>query len=230
MAGRVSTIGGAAATNQTGDQGTGNNILDNFHGHCKKANTEKTKDGFKVVSHAGFFSRWWNWYSKISVTTVHLSCSSHVYQPDHDYAGFILYAHKGKTDWTLNGVHCKSGYIVVQDSNSEDVKRYIGKAEGQIHGPVYMNVFGEDVGDTIGEAFSLKDGSFVRHSGTFNNRTYEKSEDHKASKYHDDDRSTISEEGVKCLKEVIKEWKRAGVNDKRLPSGRNWKVTELLAM
>ena len=101
-------------------------------------------------------------YPEIRVGTVHLSCHSSVYRgPDRNYAGFILYTHDDKSEWTLNGWRCKTGYIVVKDTASPDVKRQEGKAEGIVHGAVYKEMFGEDVGNTVGEAFSVKKGELI---------------------------------------------------------------------
>lgn len=55
----------------------------------------------------------------------------------------------------------------------------------------------------------------------FNNRTDE------TSKYHDDKRY-MSEEGEKCVREVLYKWELAGVRDQSLPYPKTWKVTELL--
>ena len=59
----------------------------------------------------------------------------------------------------LNGWRCKTGYIVVRDTDSPGVKRHEGKAEGIVHGPIYKDMFGEDVGNTVGEAFAVMNGT-----------------------------------------------------------------------
>ena len=52
--------------------------------------------------------------------TMHISCKSDRYQSGHNYAGVILYQYNGKSDWrTANETHYKSGYIVIQDTDSE---------------------------------------------------------------------------------------------------------------
>ena len=138
--------------------------------------------------------------------TIRLSCESHQYDPskEHNYAGFILYAWEndcGKVleDWHLNGKHCKSAYLVIQGTDSPDVKRYTGKAPGQVHGAVYWNVFGEgaDVDRAVGEGFAIKNEEYRWNSVTFNAK-------HDA--YHDT-RREISALAKKCVKQIEDDWK-----------------------
>ena len=81
-----------------------------------------------------------------TVKSMHISCQSDTYRPSHNYAGVIIYQYEGKSDWrTANNTHCKSGYIVIQDTGSDKVKKWIGKEPGAVHGAVYRNAFGESV-------------------------------------------------------------------------------------
>ena len=57
----------------------------------------------------------------ISLKTIHISCASHNYQDGHNYAGFILYSYDNKTEWCVNSRHCKTGYLVIQDTDSDGV-------------------------------------------------------------------------------------------------------------
>ena len=160
-------------------------------------------------------------YPDIPVTTLHLSCASDVYieGAGKNYAGFVLYAHKGQTSWTLNGRQCRTGYIVVQDTGSRAVQRYIGKTEGIVHGAVYKNVFGEDIDkDTVGEAFSVMSGEFEWKSGTFNRRT---------SYYHDGS-FEISSIAKECIFKVMLVWMKVGSNKHYLPCTRNFYVEDLV--
>ena len=81
----------------------------------------------------------------ITFKSIRLSCASHVFSGEESrYAGFILYAWEDeegvvKDEWWLNGRHCKSAYFVIQGTDSPDVKRYTGKAPGQVHGAVIDN-------------------------------------------------------------------------------------------
>ena len=158
-------------------------------------------------------------YPVIRVTTVHLSCHSSVYRgPAYNYAGFILYTHGGKSEWTLNGWRCKTGYIVVKDTNSPGVKRYEGKVEGIVHGAVYKDMFGEDVGNTVGEAFAVMNGKVKWRSATFNARN---------DAYHDNSRE-ISALAQQCVAKVLQMWMEEGERSNCLCTSRNFAVKGLL--
>ena len=161
----------------------------------------------------------------IDVETMHISCQSDTYYPGHNYAGVIIYQYDGKSEWrTANNTHCKSGYIVIQDTDSENVRKWIGKEPGQIHGAVYRNAFGESVseGYVVGEGFALKEGEckvqkFEINSGVFNNP--------KNSIYHDH-RRRMHELTEHCVGKIVEHWKTAGPS--WLRRQRNYQVEELL--
>ena len=44
---------------------------------------------------------------------------------------------KVKDDWTLNGIHCLSGYMVIQDTDNDRIKEYRREAPGVVHGALY---------------------------------------------------------------------------------------------
>ena len=52
---------------------------------------------------------------------------------------------------------CKSGYIVIQYTDSNAVKQWEGTEPGAVHGAVYRNAFGESVDNAyvVREGFSL---------------------------------------------------------------------------
>ena len=145
----------------------------------------------------------------IRVKTMHISCQSDTYHPDHNYAGVIIYQYDGKSEWrTANNTHCKSGYIVIQDTDSDDVKKWIGKEPGAVHGAVYRNAFGESVseGNVVGEGFALRNGKyevekFEINSSVFNNPI--------GSEYHDH-RRRMHELSEHCVRKVVEYWKTAG--------------------
>ena len=154
----------------------------------------------------------------LTFKTIRLSCESHPYRPGRNYGGFILYGLESDgtvlQDWWLNGKHCKSAYLVIQDTGSEEVKRYIGKAPGQVHGAVYWNVFGKgaDVEKAIGEGFSLKDNGYEWNSKTFNA---------KSDLYHDGKRN-ISNVMKMCVQQIWEDWRRKSA------VGMTYSVKELL--
>ena len=158
----------------------------------------------------------------IDVKTMHISCQSDTYYPGHNYAGVIIYQYDGKSEWrTANNTRCKSGYIVIEDTDSENVKKWIGKEPGQIHGAVCVGGSVSE-GNVVGEGFALKEGEckvqkFEINSGVFNNP--------KGSKYHDHRRKT-HELSEHCVRKIVEHWKTAGPS--WLRTQRNFEVKELL--
>lgn len=157
---------------------------------------------------------------EIPVTTLHLSCASHVYR-DHskNYAGFVLYSHNDQTSWMLNRRKCKSGYIVIQDTDSFGVRRYLGTSPGVVHGAVYKNVFGEDIGErTVGEGFSVMGGVTKWNSYTFNAH----------DDYYHDSRKGISQVAQENIEIVLNDWMYFGKKWHCLPTKRNYDVQNRL--
>ena len=146
---------------------------------------------------------------RIEVNTMHISRKSGTYQPGHNYGGIIIYQYDGKSEWrTANNTHCKSGYIVIQDTDSENVKKLIGKEPGQVHGAVYRNAFGESVNEAkvVGEGFAVRNGEskvekFEINSGVLNNP--------KGSIHHDH-RKRMHELSEHCVGKIVEYWKTAG--------------------
>jgi len=54
--------------------------------------------------------------------TIHISCRSDPYSGSHyKYGGIILYGQNGPDDWrTVNGTHCKSGYVVIMRTDTTE--------------------------------------------------------------------------------------------------------------
>ena len=157
--------------------------------------------------------------NELVLKVIQLSSCCDVYRGEnHNYAGFILYAHNGQTKWELNGRTCEIGLLIIKDSESEAVKRHIGHAEGMIHGPVYKSVFNEDIGNTVGEGFSVQKGKFEWNSRSFNARQ---------DTFHDQSEK-ISEVAKQCVSQVLKVWMKEGEEGQHLPSVRRFTVKELL--
>ena len=160
---------------------------------------------------------------RIEVETMHISCQSDTCQPGHDYGGIIIYQYDGKSEWrTANNTHCKTGYIVIQDTDSENVKKLI-KEPGQVHGAIYRNAFGESVtkANVVGEGFAVRNGEskvekFEINSGVFNNP--------KGSIHHDH-RRRMHEVSEHCVGKIVEYWKSAGP---RWVRQRNFEVKHLL--
>ena len=156
----------------------------------------------------------------IHVETIHILRKSDTFcGNEHSYAGVIIYQYHGLSEWrTANGTHCKAGYLVIQDTDSEEVKGWKGKTAGVVHGAVYRNAFGEaaDTSKVVAEGFSIMRGSFKINSGVFNNPA--------GSQYHDY-RRRMSEISEGCVKKVVESWKSAGP---RTLGCRNFSVQDLL--
>ena len=180
----------------------------------RAANTKLTDDGkYKVYSSS-------NGEPDIPVNTLHLSCSSDAYRRDDpNYAGFILYAYNGKTDWRLNGINCQTGYIVIRSTREGgDVDRCRSpETPGAVHGAVYKSVFGENPDNkVVGEGFSFMNGEFKGNSNTFNAPL--------GSNYHDHHK-WMSRDGGKCVEKVVELWKSVGEQyEDYLPPCRTWNV------
>ncbi|CAB4015556.1 Hypothetical predicted protein [Paramuricea clavata] len=152
------------------------------------------------------------------VKTMHISCKSDRYQEAHNYAGVIIYQYNGKSDWrTANNTHCKSGYIVIQDTDSENVEKLKSEEFGQVHGAVYRNAFGEPkTKSVVGEGFAIQNGEIKFNSGVFNNP--------QGSVFHDDHR-WMNELSKHCVRKIVEEWMTAGLSGVKQ---RNFEVKELL--
>ena len=158
-------------------------------------------------------------FPDLSFKTIRLSCESDPYMPGKNYAGFILYGLKRDgvvlQDWWLNGKHCKSAYLIIQQTDPDMLKKY-DDAKGVVHGAIYKNVFGKEAKETdaIGEGFSLLDGTFKWNSATFN-----KAAD-STDPYHDGQRG-ISSVMKKCLQKILDDWREES------PLGKTYHVKEL---
>ena len=153
-----------------------------------------------------------------SFETIHISCKSDAYQgTDYNYAAVIIYAYDGKTKWeTRNGTRCKGGYLVIKDTESENVKEF-SESDGLVHGAVYRSAFGEEHNEAkvIGEGFAVMKGEFKINSGVFNPAP---------DGYHDKARS-MDVNTRRCVEKVVNYWKEAGKDFLRC---QNFKVQDLL--
>ena len=140
----------------------------------------------------------------VPVRKMYISRSrSHKYQTGRRYGGVIIYQYNGKSDWrTANNTHCRTGCIVIQDTDSEGVKRSMSTEDGVVHGAVYLNAFGESKkeAEVVGEGFAIWDGEFKICSGVFNN-----SQD----TFHNESRE-MAELSQRCVRKIVEYWKAAG--------------------
>ena len=169
-----------------------------------KCNLEIIEKCFVVKSNT-------NEHNDIRFETFRLCCSSHVFNHDSNYAGIVLYAYEGQTDWRLNSRHCKSGYTVILDTGKlvklAEEENWPG-TEGIVHGLVYYYIFRCGIENTVGEGFSIMKGVVKWNSTTFNARE---------TGYHDKER-IISDTGKNVLDEMIRVWKEFGIKSQSLPT------------
>ena len=79
----------------------------------------------------------------------YVSCrSDKLWIKNEDAGGLVLYQKDGKNDWYCNGIHCKSGYIIIKGSSSTD-KIKVDNDGSMIHNKVYKAVFGEAPDKTV---------------------------------------------------------------------------------
>ena len=156
-----------------------------------------------------------------TVKTLHISGQSDKYRgSDHKYGGIIIYARNGQTDWkTPNGTHCKSGYVVILQTDTKAFEELDAKwphEPGQVHGIIYRKAFGESCKGikVVGEGFGIIDGEFKIISGAFNPADDE---------YHDNS-SFMNKDSARYVEAVVNIWKRAGPN---FPARQNYIVEEL---
>eukprot|EP01084_Bolivina_argentea_P073672 133670_1 len=104
----------------------------------------------------------------IKLNSIHVSCRSDTMQRQ-DMAGVILYSYDNKTDWRLNHVHCKSGYIILK---SWDKIKNIENNQGIVHGKCYKSVFDRDIeaDKVVGGGFAFRNGKWKFNSYTFNDK------------------------------------------------------------
>ena len=132
------------------------------------------------------------------VKSYHVSCKSDklkTMSPKENYGGIVLYAYNGKTDWYLNDIHCKTGYIVIK--KTKNIKHLMKSSQGQIHGAVFDSVFKDnsllgslvslvwpptDMALTVGSGFAYYKGKWEYNSCVFN---LKKDHFHKSEKKKD---------------------------------------------
>eukprot|EP01084_Bolivina_argentea_P296187 510075_1 len=137
----------------------------------------------------------------IEITSFHVSCQSDDIVEDKDMVGVVLYSYNGKTDWNLNDIHCKSGYIILK--LSENIA-HIKDEPGVVHGACYKSVFNQSLDSkVVGGGFGYRNGKWKFNSFTFNT----------GDNYHDDNKS-MHEVEIKCIKAAVGNWKNGIQNTK----------------
>ena len=143
------------------------------------------------------------------IKSYHVSCQSYrpkSYDCTENLGGIVLYAVDGETDWKKNGVHCKTGYIILKQTgkNGEIYDNY-GKEEninsdvGMIHGGIYESVFAESPkkSNVIGSGFSRCNGEWKYRSYSFNQSNDD---------YHDTYNKEMKKIESKWVAKAVKNW------------------------
>jgi hypothetical protein len=145
------------------------NISDDDHGaflYTSILDNTILKDNITpgVVNHVGNQE-----YTKHRIPSYHVSCKS--YRPSkilghENLVGMVLYTYDGKTEWHLNGLHCKAGYIVIKKAT--DIA-HIDSSHGQVHGKLFKSCFGCEPGNNIvAGGFAYSDGRWRFNSFVLN--------------------------------------------------------------
>eukprot|EP01084_Bolivina_argentea_P276487 471773_1 len=137
----------------------------------------------------------------IEIPCYHVSCKSDPIK-GQNMVGVVLYSYNNQTDWRLNNIHCKSGYVILKSSDK------IANIDSETwHGKCYKSVFGRDIDNkVVGGGFSFCGNEWKFRSSTFNR---DKSE------YHDNCRKMNKLEQT-CIEFAIENWKKKIQNTKCL--------------
>merc|ERR1712129_564796 len=146
----------------------------------------------------------------IPITCYHVSCKSDrptYFKGGSDLAGVVLYQKGGKNDWYHNGVHCKTGYIIIKRTkNIAHIKTKDGSA---VHGKLFKSVFGEDPSnDVIRGGFARVKNEWKFNSWSCNAQN---------NKWTDDKKAMKQLESQHVLK-AVKAWIEHGKQNRRLKS------------
>lgn len=144
---------------------------------------------------------------KFRIETIHISSRSDPFLGRNKYyGGIIIYGRKDEEEWiTENGTHCKSGHVVIMQTDSKEFKKLQKKwlnEPGQVHGIIYREAFGESCNDVnvVGEGFGIINGEFTTKSFVFNSPD---------DGYHNDNWE-MHPHSTRCVRKVVEWWKAAG--------------------
>ena len=115
----------------------------------------------------------------------------------NNYGGIVLYAYNGKSEWYLNGIHCKSGYIIIKQTN---IDNELPKSSlGQIHGSIYKSLFGCGCDkNVVASGFAYINGKWRFKSASFN------------LNFNNYEMTTCE---IKLLKTAIHNWRKYGIRN-----------------
>ena len=144
---------------------------------------------------------------EIELKSFHMSCKSDKIDTSKNYLGMILYLYKNQTDWYLNEIHCKSGYMYIRIDTS-----FVDKSKYTMHAQLYKSLFNQwPDKHVIGAGFAIQDGKIKFKSNTFNCNETNKNNWIDKCEWHDE-KNTCHEKEEKWIKIALKNWKEGEQN------------------
>lgn len=160
--------------------------------------------------------------SSIEIKCYHVSCQSvrpKGMNSGKDIGGIVLYMKDGKTDWHSNGVHCRSGYVILK--YTDELPKESAPDGSMVHGRVYKSVFGEWPSPSV-----VRSG-FARQAGQWKFNSVSCNQNNKK---YTDGRREMNDMEQKHVMEAVRGWieKRRQNNDLKesvylLADWKNWK-------
>ena len=151
--------------------------------------------------------------------TYKISDFSDGFNPKKNYAGLILYHHKGKHTWkNTTGVakthNCRSLYVLILCTDDWPTTAFKRAGQGMVHDYLYKRMFGRtarwEKGETCCGGFSIMQGELRYSSKWLNKQSNRKS---KLSWKHDGHKE-LSKEEKTLVSLAVEKWKDHGPNSK----------------
>ena len=134
------------------------------------------------------------------------------YDKGENLAGIVLYAKDGKTDWEWNGVHCKTGDIIIKKTDEKFMSLKAGK--GIVHGRVFKSVFDEcPFGNVVASGFGRVD------RGKDDNWKYKSYSCNAEDNGYTDGEGEMGEIEKENVKNAVKNWINHGETCYKLDQG-----------
>ncbi|CAF1434624.1 unnamed protein product [Rotaria sordida] len=104
------------------------------------------------------------YYPHLKMQSIRISLFSDAFDPWANFIGMIVYGYNGQSDFTLNGKHCKAGYILIKRADA------INHIQGDtMHKKLFKWFFGRDLDvEFSGGGFAYQNGKWKHNSFSFN--------------------------------------------------------------
>ena len=149
--------------------------------------------------------------------TFKISDFSDSFDPKKNYAGLILYHHKGKHKWkntagVAKGYNCRSLYVLILCTDDWPTTAFKRAGQGMVHDYLYKRMFGRTAcwkgGQTCCGGFSIMKGELLYSSKWLNKQSIRKS---KLPWKHDGHKELSKEEKI-LVSLAVTTWKDYGPN------------------